>query len=199
LKGAPEQSIASETQKMLVDLNLERKADNYSTELSGGMKRKLSIAIAFSGNSTTVILDEPTAGTSEVFSHNVFFYRSFPGVDPFARRAIWDLILKYKPGRTIVLSTHHLDEADLLSDRLAIISSGELQCVGTTMYLKRKYGEGYNLIIELTSRMGKQDEEHKNAVNTSFNHFHWSSLSSRAFTNPSRRVAHRPTTFVSPN
>jgi ABC-type multidrug transport system ATPase subunit len=118
---------------MLADLALENKSENYSTELSGGMKRKLSIAIAFIGNSTTVILDEPTAG-----------------VDPFARRAIWDLILKYKPGRTIVLSTHHLDEADLLSDRLAIISSGELQCVGTTMYLKRKYGEGYNLIIEST-------------------------------------------------
>ncbi|CAF5199946.1 unnamed protein product, partial [Rotaria magnacalcarata] len=98
------------------------------------MKRKLSIAIAFIGNSTIVILDEPTAG-----------------VDPFARRAIWDLILKYKPGRTIVLSTHHLDEADLLCDRLAIISSGELQCVGTTMHLKHKYGEGYNLIVELTS------------------------------------------------
>lgn len=116
---------------MLEDLLLENKSANYSSQLSGGMKRKLSIAIAFIGNSTTVILDEPTAG-----------------VDPFARRAIWDLILKYKPGRTIVLSTHHLDEADLLSDRLAIISSGQLQCVGTTMYLKRKYGEGYNLIIE---------------------------------------------------
>jgi energy-coupling factor transporter ATP-binding protein EcfA2 len=126
---------------MLNDLSLEKKSENYSTELSGGMKRKLSIAIAFIGNSTTVILDEPTAG-----------------VDPFARRAIWDLILKYKPGRTIVLSTHHLDEADLLSDRLAIISSGELQCVGTTMYLKRKYGEGYNLIIELTS------DENKNST-----------------------------------
>ena len=120
---------------MLTDLTLENKSTNYSTQLSGGMKRKLSIAIAFIGNSTTVILDEPTAG-----------------VDPFARRAIWDLILKYKPGRTIVLSTHHLDEADLLSDRLAIISSGQLQCVGTTMYLKRKYGEGYNLIIESTAK-----------------------------------------------
>ncbi len=133
LKDAPEEFIKEETKKMLADLALENKSENYSTELSGGMKRKLSIAIAFIGNSTTVILDEPTAG-----------------VDPFARRAIWDLILKYKPGRTIVLSTHHLDEADLLSDRLAIISSGELQCVGTTMYLKRKYGEGYNLIIEST-------------------------------------------------
>ena len=49
---------------MLGDLSLENKADNYSTQLSGGMKRKLSIAIAFIGNSTTVILDEPTAGIS---------------------------------------------------------------------------------------------------------------------------------------
>ena len=88
------------------------------------------------------------------------------GVDPFARRAIWDLILKYKPGRTIVLSTHHLDEADLLSDRLAIISSGELQCIGTTMYLKRKYGEGYNLIIELTSRADENElqQEQRNVL-----------------------------------
>ena len=78
-------------------------------------------------------------------------------MDPFARRAIWDLILKYKPGRTIVLSTHHLDEADLLSDRLAIISSGELKCIGTTMYLKHKYGEGYNLIVELTSKADEQE------------------------------------------
>ena len=119
---------------MLHDLSLEKKSNNYSTELSGGMKRKLSVAIAFIGHSSTVILDEPTAG-----------------VDPFARRAIWDLILKYKTNRTIVLSTHHLDEADLLSDRLAIISSGELQCVGTTMSLKRKYGDGYHLIVELIS------------------------------------------------
>lgn len=134
---------------MLSDLGLQRKSQNYSTELSGGMKRKLSIAIAFAGNSTTVILDEPTAG-----------------VDPYARRAIWDLILKYKPGRTIVLSTHHLDEADLLSDRLAIISSGELQCVGTTMYLKRKYGEGYHLIIELTSAADENElrEQHEHRV-----------------------------------
>ncbi|CAF4091856.1 unnamed protein product, partial [Adineta steineri] len=142
LKDAPKEVIEEETSKMLADLQLEKKSENYSTELSGGMKRKLSIAIAFVGNSTTVILDEPTAG-----------------VDPFARRAIWDLILKYKKDRTIVLSTHHLDEADLLSDRLAIISSGELQCFGTTMYLKRKYGEGYNLIVELTSL--SNENEHR--------------------------------------
>ncbi|CAF2158124.1 unnamed protein product [Rotaria magnacalcarata] len=150
LKGAPEEFISDETKKMLADLGIENKSENYSTELSGGMKRKLSIAIAFIGNSTIVILDEPTAG-----------------VDPFARRAIWDLILKYKPGRTIVLSTHHLDEADLLCDRLAIISSGELQCVGTTMHLKHKYGEGYNLIVELTSVSDELEiqQQHTNSTN----------------------------------
>lgn len=148
LKGTSKKTIKTESEKMLTDLGLQRKSANYSTELSGGMKRKLSIAIAFVGNSTTVILDEPTAG-----------------VDPFARRAIWDLILKYKPGRTIVLSTHHLDEADLLSDRLAIISSGELQCVGTTMFLKRKYGEGYNLIVELTSTADENELRQQRETN----------------------------------
>ncbi len=62
LKDAPQDLIEEETRKMLGDLTLEKKAESYSTELSGGMKRKLSIAIAFVGNSTTVILDEPTAG-----------------------------------------------------------------------------------------------------------------------------------------
>lgn len=62
LKGSPDEFIQEETKKMLGDLGIENKANSYSTQLSGGMKRKLSIAIAFTGNSTTVILDEPTAG-----------------------------------------------------------------------------------------------------------------------------------------
>uniref|UniRef100_A0A672YJU5 Uncharacterized protein n=1 Tax=Sphaeramia orbicularis TaxID=375764 RepID=A0A672YJU5_9TELE len=69
------------------------------------------------------------------------------GVDPYARRAIWDLILKYKQGRTILLSTHHMDEADLLGDRIAIISHGKLKCCGSPLFLKSTYGDGYKLTL----------------------------------------------------
>ena len=66
-----------------------------------------------------VVLDEPTAG-----------------VDPYARRAIWDVMLKQKKGRTIIMSTHFMDEADLLGDRIAIVNSGKLVCVGSSIFLR---------------------------------------------------------------
>ncbi|KAG7232346.1 hypothetical protein INR49_009006, partial [Caranx melampygus] len=91
--------------------------------------RKLSVALAFVGGSKVVILDEPTAG-----------------VDPYARRGIWDLLLNYRQGRTI-LSTHHMDEADILGDRIAIISHGKLCCVGSSLYLKNQLGTGYYLTL----------------------------------------------------
>lgn len=98
--------------------------------LSGGMKRKLSILLAFIGNSNTVILDEPTSG-----------------VDPYARKQIWDFLSQQKPGRTIMLSTHHMDEAEVLGDRLAIISKGKLLCCGSFDFLKGKFGSGHHLAV----------------------------------------------------
>ncbi|TKS64951.1 ATP-binding cassette sub-family A member 2 [Collichthys lucidus] len=130
LKGMAEEDIRKEMDKMIVDLELSNKRHSLVQTLSGGMKRKLSVAIAFVGGSRAVILDEPTAG-----------------VDPYARRAIWDLILKYKQGRTILLSTHHMDEADLLGDRIAIISHGKLKCCGSPLFLKSTYGDGYKLTL----------------------------------------------------
>ncbi|XP_056152954.1 ATP-binding cassette sub-family A member 2 [Lampris incognitus] len=130
LKGMAEEDIRKEMDKMIVDLELSNKRHSLVQTLSGGMKRKLSVAIAFIGGSRAVILDEPTAG-----------------VDPYARRAIWDLILKYKQGRTILLSTHHMDEADLLGDRIAIISHGKLKCCGSPLFLKSTYGDGYKLTL----------------------------------------------------
>ncbi|CAC5402030.1 ABCA2 [Mytilus coruscus] len=128
LKGMKSEDIDSEMETLINDIDISAKCNSTVDCLSGGMQRKLSVAIAFIGGSRTIILDEPTAG-----------------VDPYARRAIWDLIVKYKHGRTILLSTHHMDEADILGDRIAIISAGQLKCCGSSIFLKNTFGEGYHL------------------------------------------------------
>jgi len=71
-----------------------------------------------------VILDEPTSG-----------------MDPEARRQTWDILQSQRKNRTMILSTHYMDEADILGDRIAIMSYGEIQCYGTPMFLKSKYGK----------------------------------------------------------
>ncbi|XP_036965803.1 ATP-binding cassette sub-family A member 12 isoform X3 [Acanthopagrus latus] len=108
--------------------------------LSGGMKRKLSISIAFIGGSRLVVLDEPTTG-----------------VDPCSRRSIWDIVIQHKKNRTIIMSTHHLDEAEVLSDRIAFLERGGLKCCGSPLYLKDKLGQGYKLT--LTKKMPNPESE----------------------------------------
>ena len=128
--------MEAEISSMISDLGLPHKRDEISKNLSGGMQRKLSIASAFVGGSRTVVLDEPTAG-----------------VDPYSRRSIWDLLTKYKEGRTILLTTHFMDEADLLGDRIAIINNGRLVTVGSSLFLRLKFGNGFYLTLV------KEDEE----------------------------------------
>uniref|UniRef100_A0A7N8X0V7 P-type phospholipid transporter n=1 Tax=Mastacembelus armatus TaxID=205130 RepID=A0A7N8X0V7_9TELE len=130
LKGLPEEKVKAEMEQIVNDVGLPHKRKSRTSTLSGGMQRKLSVALAFVGGSKVVILDEPTAG-----------------VDPYARRGIWDLLLKYRQGRTILLSTHHMDEADILGDRIAIISHGKLCCVGSSLFLKTHLGTGYYLTL----------------------------------------------------
>ncbi|XP_056103062.1 phospholipid-transporting ATPase ABCA1 isoform X2 [Rhinichthys klamathensis goyatoka] len=130
LKGRSSKEVKKEIDQMINDVGLPHKRKDLAKNLSGGMQRKLSVAIAFVGGSNVVILDEPTAG-----------------VDPYARRGIWELLLKYKKGRTIILSTHHMDEADILGDRIAIISHGRVCCCGSSLFLKKKYGRGYYLTL----------------------------------------------------
>ncbi|VDP86651.1 unnamed protein product [Echinostoma caproni] len=131
LKGVDRRTISSEIDRLMDVLGFPDKRDDRSKSLSGGQKRKLSVAIAFVGRSKVVFLDEPTAG-----------------VDPYSRRSIWDLIICLKPGRTIVLTTHHMDEADILGDRIAIISQGRLKCEGSSLFLKANHGQGYHLILQ---------------------------------------------------
>ncbi|XP_034470227.1 retinal-specific phospholipid-transporting ATPase ABCA4-like isoform X1 [Hippoglossus hippoglossus] len=130
LKGRTQAEAEKEVEDMLVDLGLPHKRDDEAQKLSGGMQRKLSVAMAFVGGSKVVILDEPTSG-----------------VDPYSRRSIWDLLLKYRAGRTVILSTHHMDEADLLSDRIGILSKGQLHCCGSPLFLKNCFGVGFYLTL----------------------------------------------------
>ncbi|XP_053608125.1 phospholipid-transporting ATPase ABCA1 isoform X2 [Plodia interpunctella] len=130
LKGVPKSRIKQEVDHFVKLLELEEKRNVLSKRLSGGQKRRLSVGAAMCGSSRVVLLDEPTSG-----------------LDPAARRALWDLLLKEKKGRTMILTTHFMDEADVLGDRIAIMSGGKLQCIGTSYFLKKHYGIGYKLTI----------------------------------------------------
>ena len=68
-------------------------------------------------------------------------------MDPVSRRDVWNLIQKLKRNKIIILTTHAMEEADILSDRLAIVCDGKLKCVGTPLYLKNTYGDGYRISL----------------------------------------------------
>ncbi|XP_030830907.1 ATP-binding cassette transporter subfamily A isoform X1 [Strongylocentrotus purpuratus] len=143
LKGKSGPDADAEINQMIEDLQLVDKTNTLSTKLSGGMKRKLSCAIALIGGSEIVILDEPTSG-----------------MDPYARRATWDLLLKYKAGRTMVLTTHFMDEADLLGDRIAIMADGQLRASGSSLFLKNRFGIGYHLTLVQNEKVDMNSIQH---------------------------------------
>ena len=128
LKGLQGEELESAVIAGIENVGLTEKKDVKSRALSGGMKRKLSLAIALIGDSKVVFVDEPTSG-----------------VDPWSRRNMWEIIQNHREGRVIILTTHFMDEADLLGDRIAIMSEGKLKCCGSSLYLKQLYGAGYRL------------------------------------------------------
>ncbi|OXA56781.1 ATP-binding cassette sub-family A member 3 [Folsomia candida] len=130
LKGMEKHLVDPEINRLLAAVGLESKRHEKSRTLSGGMKRKLSVLIALCAGSKICLLDEPTSG-----------------MDAGSRRNIWDLIQSEKKGRTIILSTHFMEEADVLGDRIAIMAEGAVECCGSSLFLKKRYGGGYNLII----------------------------------------------------
>lgn len=99
-KGVDSEQIEAEVKNLLTRIDLTIKKDDKSVHLSGGQKRKLCIGIALIGNPKIIFLDEPTSG-----------------IDPYSRRRIWSLLSSYKQNRIMILSTHFMDEADVLSDR----------------------------------------------------------------------------------
>ncbi|KAK6508089.1 hypothetical protein TWF506_010193 [Arthrobotrys conoides] len=108
--------------------DLFQKKDALAKTLSGGQKRKLQLAIMFIGGSKIGIVDEASSG-----------------LDPLSRRKLWDIILSERNKRTILLTTHYLEEADFLSDYIVILSKGHLKCTGSSAELKARYGGGYRV------------------------------------------------------
>jgi energy-coupling factor transporter ATP-binding protein EcfA2 len=130
LKGIPSASINAEVEARLVDVCLEDAADVLSSQYSGGMQRRLSLAIALLGDPKVVFLDEPTTG-----------------MDPVTRRKVWDTINRVKKGRCVILTTHSMEEAEILGDRVAVMSGGRLSCIGSSLHLKNKFGGGFRLSV----------------------------------------------------
>uniref|UniRef100_A0A0R3RVG8 ABC transporter domain-containing protein n=1 Tax=Elaeophora elaphi TaxID=1147741 RepID=A0A0R3RVG8_9BILA len=123
------------TMELMTDIQLDNVANVIAGKLSGGMKRKLCVGISLVGGRRVILLDEPTAA-----------------MDPASRQTIVQLLQRYKHERTILLTTHCMDEADLLGDRIAIMVRGRLICAGTSEFLKNRFGTGYLLSIDLMPR-----------------------------------------------
>jgi ATP-binding cassette subfamily A (ABC1) protein 3 len=129
-KGVAESEIEHEIDEMIDDVDLITNEFSLAKNLSGGNKRKLSVAIALIGGSRLVFLDEPTSG-----------------LDLGARRNLWNMLKNYKNDRIIILTTHYMDEADILGDRIGIMVNGEIICLGSSLFLKNRFGVGYNLTM----------------------------------------------------
>uniref|UniRef100_A0A0K0EFG7 ABC transporter domain-containing protein n=1 Tax=Strongyloides stercoralis TaxID=6248 RepID=A0A0K0EFG7_STRER len=118
-------------------LKLIDKVNEYCNKLSGGMKRKLSVCMALCGGSEMVFLDEPTSG-----------------MDVEARQDVTSLLNEEKKLRAILLTTHYMDEADSMGDRIIIMGKGRILCDGTSDFLKKRFGTGYQLTFSLDNNSG---------------------------------------------
>lgn len=120
LKDVAKAAIRQEVDDILALVMLNEHQNKMSTQLSGGMKRKLSLGMSLIGKSQVIILDEPTSG-----------------LDVESRRQVWDLIKKIKESRSIIMSTQHLEEADELADRVCIMSQGRVVTLDTPFGIKK--------------------------------------------------------------
>ena len=135
-------SEGADYEQLLRDCDLGKKIHSNTNTLSGGQKRKLQLAIGLVGGSRVVLVDECTSG-----------------VDPLSRRALWRTLTSVKHDRTIVFTTHFLDEADLLADHIAILAvPGKLVAEGSPVALKTNLGRGYSIQVTFDSKdLGEKD------------------------------------------
>ena len=128
--GLSSNEVKERSKELLETMGLMERAKDQVRKFSGGMKRRLSIAMALVSNPQVLFLDEPTLG-----------------LDPQARRAIWEYIAGLKGKKTILLTTHYMEEADSLSDRIGIIDEGRVVALGTSQELKTNLLEMRSMVV----------------------------------------------------
>jgi len=135
LKGIKASLRARLIDKAIRDMDLTDYTNIRANVLSGGNKRKLSVAIALIGNPPLVFLDEPSTG-----------------VDPQAKRFMWNIVSKIstlKKKSAVIITTHSMEEAEALATKMGIMVDGEFKCFGTSQHIKNKYGTGYEMEIKI--------------------------------------------------
>jgi ABC-type multidrug transport system ATPase subunit len=132
IRGLSDEQAAARATSLISTLNITEHADKITKTYSGGTKRKLSFAISMMALPRCVLLDEPSTG-----------------MDPATRRFMWDIIHTTAKGRSVILTTHSMEEAEELCSRIAIMINGRLRCIGTTAHLKNRYALHYMLEMKL--------------------------------------------------
>lgn len=128
IRGIHPSALRDKVQRLIEDVGLLPFADKPCGTYSGGNKRKLSLAVALIGDPKVLLLDEPSSG-----------------MDPEARRQMWNVISAVSQNRSVILTTHSMEECEALCTRLGIMVSGRLKCLGANQHLKSRFGKGYEL------------------------------------------------------
>jgi len=143
LRGYRYEKIKSVSEELAKSFGFMKHIDKRIQTYSGGNKRKLSTAIATLGAPSVIYLDEPTTG-----------------MDPAARRQLWNMVCRIRDsGKSIVLTSHSMEECEALCTRVAIMVNGEFKCIGSTQHLKNKFSKG--LILKI--KVGRNDKDHPRA------------------------------------
>jgi ATP-binding cassette subfamily A (ABC1) protein 3 len=143
IRGIPRSQIEEASQKLADKLNFSQHLDKPVKSYSGGTKRKLSTALALIGDPQVIFLDEPTTG-----------------MDPGAKRQLWNVLINERNrGKSLILTSHSMEECEALCTRLAIMVQGQFKCLGSTQHLKNKFSKGFILTIKIGKDESQRGDE----------------------------------------
>lgn len=133
IRGVPRENVAVLSQQLAYELGFEKHVAKRTSAMSGGNKRKLSMAVSLIGNPHVVYLDEPTTG-----------------MDPSAKRNVWAVVTQRRTqGASLVLTSHSMEECEALCTRLIILDKGRMEAMASSYRLKQKYSKTGSLVVQL--------------------------------------------------